>query len=198
MTSILTAWLVKLATRILRSQLDGLHSRIDYLDQNLDTALAEHRRQSQQLKAEAELAHSRGLQIEGLTKQVTEYKDNNLILGGQVESLQVELGKLRTDNDVLRRQLDNQAATIRNYQLEKENLYYTIDVLQTNVRGWSRVFATIEHQMGISREIAVRLRREIDVFTVRSNAAIGAGSASQASDSAGGSAGSTANGDTSR
>lgn len=180
MTSITTAWLVKLATRILRDKLAALNDDTERL--------------LLRLEARNHCVEYQESENKKLIAQVTEYKENNLILGDRVENMQVELGKLRTDNDVLRRQLDNQAATIRDYQLEKENLCCTIDILQANVHGWSRVFATIEHQMGVSRETAVRLRREIDVFTVRSNAATGAGSASQTSDSAGGSTGSTADG----
>lgn len=148
MTSIITAWLVKLATRILRDKLAALNDDTERL--------------LLRLEARNHCVAYQEAENEKLIAQVTEYKDNNLILGIRVENLQVELEKLRTDNDVLRGQVKNQAAIIRDYQVGKKELQASIDVLQANVSGWSRLFAIIEHQMGVSRETADRLRREID------------------------------------
>lgn len=140
MTSIITAWLVKLATRILRDKLAAL---------NDDTERLLLRLEARNLCVEYQEAEN-----QKLTNQITEYKDNNQILGDQIENL-------RTGNEVLRRQLENQAATIREYLEERKNLLCTIDILQANVSGWSRLFATIEHQIGTSRETANRLRKEL-------------------------------------
>lgn len=155
MTSIITAWLVKLATRILRDKLAALNDDTERL--------------LLRLEARNQCVEYQEAENKKLIAQVTEYEDNNLILGDRVEKLQAavtlhhrqlaeqsvmldkvraerdsylsavnaaagvtgamrdELEKLRTNNEVLRRQQDNQAATMAAIHTDAEKLW---DMLQ--------------------------------------------------------------------
>jgi len=216
MTSIITAWLVKLATRILRDKLtdkddeiEGLLSRLEarsVLVQKLESDLEGRERLNQHREKQTRWLMG---QVNQLENQIKEYKDNNQILGDQVENLQAAvklhhrqlaeqsamLDKVREERDYIEAMRSNQAATIREYQEERKNLLCSIDTLQANVGGWSKLFDEMKYRMGMSEDRAKLLRRELDGITVQSPSTTGAGSASKTNDSAGGPAGGTANAD---
>jgi len=160
MTSIITAWLVKLATRILRDKLTDKDDEIEGL--------------LSRLEARSVLVQKLESDLEGRERLNQHREKQTRWLMGQVN------------------QLENQ---IKEYQEERKNLLCSIDTLQANVGGWSKLFDEMKYRMGMSEDRAKLLRRELDGITVQSPSTTGAGSASKTNDSAGGPAGGTANAD---